>query len=141
MMAGELVDPVKATKLLVFMCLDCPSPWGHYIRSGGGGAQLAELHTHADAGSPPTTKTNVAQLPPTPPGCRVFRMPRSSCGCLGSSDGGEQGEDKEKGERRMRRGLCVWASVRVEGLSAKMKELSNFLFFRQNKIYIRGSFM
>ncbi|CAD6340656.1 unnamed protein product [Miscanthus lutarioriparius] len=63
MMAGELVDPVKATKLLVFMCLDCPSPWGHYIRSGGGGAQLAELRTHADAGSPPTTKTNVAQLP------------------------------------------------------------------------------
>ena len=28
MMAGELADPVGATKLLVFMCLDCPSPWG-----------------------------------------------------------------------------------------------------------------
>lgn len=98
MMAGELVDPVKATKLLVFMCLDCPSPWGHYTRSGGGGAQLAGLRAHADAGSPSTTKTNVTQLPPTLPSCRVFRMPRSSCGCPGSSDGGEQGEERERRE-------------------------------------------
>ncbi|CAD6247733.1 unnamed protein product [Miscanthus lutarioriparius] len=67
MMAGELVDPVKATKLLVFMCLDCPSPWGHYIRSGGGGAQLAELRTHVP--------TRGVRRPPKPMS-RNFPRPR-----------------------------------------------------------------
>lgn len=72
MMAGELADSVGATKLLAFMCLDCPSPWGemepsrarvplhhtppfidrgvnrgHYTRSGGGGAHLVLIKRHS----------------------------------------------------------------------------------------------
>ena len=72
MMAEELADPVGATKLLVFMCLDCPSPWGkmepsraqvplhhtppfidrgvnrgHYTRSGGRGAHLILIKRHS----------------------------------------------------------------------------------------------
>ena len=72
MMAEELADPVGATKLLVFMCLDCPSPWGkmepsraqvplhhtppfidrgvnrgHYTRSGGRGAHLVLIKRHS----------------------------------------------------------------------------------------------
>jgi hypothetical protein len=77
MMAMELADPVETTKLLVFMCVDSPSPWGEMEPSGarirrttllpsqiggwigattpdpeGRGAHLAKLRAHADAGCP-----------------------------------------------------------------------------------------
>jgi len=38
MMAMELADPVETTKLLVFMCVDSPSPWPRWSCRGLGSA-------------------------------------------------------------------------------------------------------
>ena len=94
---------------------------GHYTRFRGRGTHLVGLRAHADVGCPSAPTTNIAQLPLILLGCRILQ-------CYGalrlpeSSDGGKQGEERERGEENEKGARIRGFRPMWRGLSAKIKQ-------------------